>query len=564
MRAMTPETPPPAAPQTHPQGAENAAGVAQPVAPEGAESLGRRSARATGHVSIAILCSRLLGLVREMAFASFFGGGPLMDAFKVAFKIPNLLRDLFAEGALSVAFVTTFTKKFTLEGEDAAWRLGNKVATLTAVFMSAVTLLGLAAAPLLVNVLARGFDNPEQLRLTVWLTRLMFPFILLVSLAALVMGMLNARRVFFWPAMASSFFNLGSILSGVGLAFLLDRDFGPRALTGLAIGTLIGGGLQLFVQFPSLRKLGYRLRPDFRWNDPGVRQVLALMGPAIIAASAVQVNVMVNTVFASHLEAGAISWLEWAFRLMQLPIGLFGVAVATVTLPQISADAALEALDGFRTNLARGLRLALALTIPCTIGLMMLSVPIISLIYQRGNFDAADTLGTAGALQFYVVGLAAYAGIKVIAPAFYSLGMKTVPMMVSFLSIGVNLVMNWFFTFHLGMGVRGLALSTGLVALCNFSLLYGILWKRLGRLEGKAMLAVLAKLALAGGALAAICWAGLHYALVPLGDHAFPVRALALGGVIGAGAAVYFGVAILLRVEELANFTRILRRRIGK
>lgn len=552
-----PLPPPPEAPKPEADADASAAATAS-------ASEGRRTAKATGLVSIAILCSRLLGLVREMAFASFFGGGPLMDAFKVAFKIPNLLRDLFAEGALSVAFVTTFTKKFTLEGEGAAWQLANKMATLTAVFMSAVTLLGIAAAPLLVNLLADGFKDPTQIALTIWLTRLMFPFILLVSLAALVMGMLNARRVFFWPAMASSFFNLGSIITGVSLAWWLDPGFGAKSLTGLAIGTLIGGLMQLCVQFPSLWKLGYRFRPDFAWNDSGVKQVLALMGPAIIAASAVQVNVMVNTVFASHLEKGAISWLEWAFRLMQLPIGLFGVAVATVTLPQISANAALDALDSFRVNLSRGLRLAFALTIPCTIGLAMLAGPIISLIYQRGNFDAVDTAGTAGALQFYVVGLAAYAGIKVIAPAFYSLNMKTVPMMVSFLSIGVNLFMNWLLTFQLGLGVRGLALSTGLVALCNFALLYGILWKRLGRLEGKMMAVTLAKLGVAGGLLAAVCWAGQEFVLGHLAGMAFPIRAIGLFAVIGLGAALYFGVATALRVEEVGNLTRILRRRLGR
>ena len=529
--------------------------------PESAENAGRRSARATGIVSIAILCSRLLGLVREVAFAAYFGGGPLMDAFKVAFKIPNLLRDLFAEGALSVAFVTTFTKKFTLEGEDAAWQLGNKVATLAAVFMSAVTLIGIVAAPWLVLLMAKGF-TPAQMVLTIWLTRLMFPFILLVSLSALVMGMLNARRIFFWPAMASSFFNLGSIISGVVLARWLDPHFGARSLTGLAIGTLIGGVLQLVVQFPSLWKLGYKYRPDFGWKDPGVKQVLSLMGPAVIAASAVQVNVMVNTTFASHLQQGSISWLEWAFRLMQLPIGLFGVAVATITLPQISSDAALDALDAFRTNLARGMRLAFALTIPCTVGLAVLAEPIISLIYQRRNFDLEDTLGTAGALRYYVIGLAAYAGIKVIAPAFYSLNMRTIPMMVSFFSIILNFGLNWMLTYQMGLGVRGLALSTGLVAMCNFGLLYGILWKRLGRLEGKAMVVTLGKLAAGGGILALTSWAGRQYLLEPLATHAFPLRALALTGVIGVGGALYLAVCMLLGVDELTSFTKILKRRI--
>src|ERR1700734_1585360 len=222
--------------------------------------------KAAGIIGIAVMCSRLLGLAREQIFAALFGGGAAMDAFTAAFRIPNLLRDLFAEGALSTAFVTTFSKTIARGGNDAAWRLANKVATLTAVVLGVICIAGVVFSSQLVSTLAPGFD-PQKAALTAQLTRIMFPFILLVSLAALVMGMLNAKNRFGMPAMASSFFNIGSIIGGVGLGFWIDPHFGPRALIGLAFATVIGGGLQLAVQLPSLAGLGYRFRPDIHWRD---------------------------------------------------------------------------------------------------------------------------------------------------------------------------------------------------------------------------------------------------------------------------------------------------------
>src|SRR5437773_10863229 len=232
----------------------------------------RLSTRATGIVGMAVLCSRVLGLVREMVFAGLFGAGRNLDAFLMAFRLPNLLRDLFAEGALSTAFITTFSKKIAIEGDESAWRLANKVGTLTAVFMSFVTLLGIIFAPQLVELLTWGSWSPDKTELTILLTRIMWPFMLLVSLAALVMGMLNATHVFGPPAVASSYFNLGSIIAGVAIGYWLDPQFGARSLVGLAIGTLIGGAWQLLSQFPSLWKVGYRFHADFHWRDEGERR----------------------------------------------------------------------------------------------------------------------------------------------------------------------------------------------------------------------------------------------------------------------------------------------------
>ncbi|MDQ2868604.1 MAG: murein biosynthesis integral membrane protein MurJ [Verrucomicrobiota bacterium] len=524
----------------------------------------RVSTKATGIVGIAILCSRLLGLVREQVFAGLFGAGANLDAFLMAFRVPNLLRDLFAEGALSTAFITTFSKKIAQDGDGSAWRLANKMATLTAVFISVVTLVGILFAPQLIHVMTWWSWSPEKTALTILLTRVMWPFILLVSLAALVMGVLNAKDVFGAPALASSFFNLGSILGGVALGWWFDPHFGPRSLIGVALGTLIGGLWQLLSQFPALRRVGFRYRPDFRWRDSGVRTVLALMGPAVIAASAVQVNVLINSAFAAHLGTnGPVSWLSIAFRLMQLPLGLFGVAIATVTLPLVSRSAALGNKAEFRGALAHSLRLVMLLTIPSAIGLVILADPIISLIYQHGKFTALSTVQTAGALRFYALGLVGYASVKVLAPAFYAIDKRNLPMIVSIFSIAVNFVLNWFFTFHLQFGHRGLALSTSLVAITNFLLLYLMMWKYAERLETGALLLTLTKLLAAGALLAAICFGAQHFFFANLFEQRIWQKGAELLITIVLGASAFFATAYALRVAEVHDVVALVRKRLG-
>ena len=530
----------------------------------------RISTRATGIVGVAILCSRVLGLIREVVFAALFGASRNMDAFLTAFRAPNMLRDLFAEGALSTAFVTTFSQRIATEGDKSAWNLASKVATLTLVFMSAVSLLGVIFAPVLINILAPGFPI-EKAELTVLLTRIMFPFILLVSLAALVMGMLNAKHVFGMPAMASSFFNLGSIIGGVALCYWLDPQpdwrhphFGERGLVGLSIATLIGGFLQLIVQFPSLRRVGFRFRLDFNWRDPGVRTILGMMGPATIAASAVQVNVAVNSIFASGLGDGPIAWLNIAFRLMQLPLGIFGVAVATVTLPLVSRSAAVGNTGEFRSALAHSVRLVLLLTIPAAIGLIILAEPIIHLIYEHGRFTPYATTQTAAALRFYAIGLAGYSADKVLAPAFYALNRRYVPMFVTLTSIAINFSLNWLFTFYLHWGHRGLAFSTSMVAITNFIFLYSMMRHYTGRLETGTMFQTVAKLLLAGIGLAAICWLASTFFFSVQVDLAAWKNFLALMITIAVGAGVFFGAAYLLRVNEVHDLVGLVRRRFAR
>jgi len=522
----------------------------------------RLDTKAAGIVAGAVMLSRLLGLARELIFAGLFGAGRGMDAFLTAFRAPNLLRDLFAEGALSTAFVTVFSQRIATEGEGSAWKLASKMATLTTIFMSLISLLGVIFAAQFIGFLAPGFPA-EKAALTIQLTRIMYPFILLVSLAALVMGMLNATNRFTVPALASSFFNIGSIAGGVAFGWWLDPHFGERSLIGLALGTLLGGLLQFGIQLPGLYKAGFRFILDFNWRDPGVRRVLILMLPAVIAASAVQINVMVNSIFASYLGDGPVSWLSYAFRLMQLPLGVFGVAVATVTLPVVSRASALGDTERFRTTLAKAMRLAVFLTLPSAVGLVVLAQPIIALIYQRGKFLDTDSLHTAEALQYYAIGLVGYSCIKVLSPAFYAIDRKWTPMTVSFLSIGLNLILNWFFIFSFGMGHRGLALSTALSATVNFTLLYLLMTRVSGSLETREMVSTLSRCILAALPIGLIGWASQPW-IASLAHASVFLRAGALFSVIGAAIFLFLLASWMLKIEGFNDFLGIIKRKLNR
>jgi putative peptidoglycan lipid II flippase len=542
-----------------------------------AEAPGRAQlARRAGVVSAAVLASRTLGLVREQVFAVSFGAGKELDAFITAFRIPNLLRDLFAEGALSAAFVTTFTQELERRGESAAWRLASLVVNTLAAVVAPLCLLGIWFAPAITRAIAPGFaEVPGKLELTVHLTRIMFPFLLLVALAAVAMGILNTKHRFGIPAAASAFFNLGSIaggltcvawlapgyLSGVlgavrGTVMPPDPDLTARAITGMALGILVGGLLQLLVQLPSLRRVGYRYRPVMAPNDPALRQVIRLMAPATIGAAAVQLNVFVNNNFASYLGNGPVSWLNVAFRFMQLPIGLFGVAIGTVTLPVVSRHAARGDAEAMRASLSHALELVALLCIPAAAGLAWFGVPVIGLLYEHGRFTPADTAAAAHALAGYAVGLAGYAGIKVLAPAFYALDEARTPMRVSVLSIAVNYALNWLFVRVLGFGATGLALSTSLVALANCVILLVLLRRRLGplgdRLGGAlARTGVATALMLVAAATVDAVLAG-HLPARPLLHHGFRVAL-----VVPVAVAAFWSACLSLGIPLPA-----LRRRI--
>src|SRR5882724_1478649 len=514
-----------------------------------------RSART---VSLAVLGSRVLGLVREQVLAALFGANREFDAFVTAFRIPNLLRDLFAEGALSAAFVTTFSQKLSAEGDKSAWRLANLVLNALILALAVITLVGILISPWLVRMISPGFSQiPGKVHLTTTLTWIMFPFLLMVALAALAMGMLNAKHRFGVPASASMMFNIGSIVGGLAFAFLLapgflyDPALAGRAVIGMSIGTLIGGALQWIIQVPSLRRVGYRYEPALDWRDPGFRQVLRLLGPSVIGTAAVQVNIFVDQWFASYFGNGAVTWLNCSFRLMQFPIGVFGVAIAVATLPTVSAHAGRSDMVEFRKTLARSIRLAFFLCVPAACGLWVLATPIISAIYQHGKFDAFATEQTVACLRAFSVGLVAYAAIKIIAPTFYALGDSRTPMYVAIGSIIVNGGTDYLFAIVFGMKTAGLALSTSTVALCNFFLLLALMRRKIGRLEVSTLLRSLIKVAAASAVMTAAAYATHRFC-----ESNRYIDMLASMTV----AFVVFGASCkLLRVDELGELLGVLK-----
>ncbi len=521
------------------------------------------------------MASRVLGLVRDQVFAVFFGAGLQYDAFLTGFRIPNLLRDLFAEGALSAAFVTTFSQVLESKGREEAVRLSNRVATTLILVIGMLCVAGWLVAPSIVHLLAPGFFNvPGKSELTIRLTRIMIPFLLLVALAAQAMGILNARHQFGIPALASSFFNIGSIAGGLSLGFVVGPWISLSPIEGMAYGTLIGGLLQFAVQWPSLRSAGFSYRPMLSFTDPGLRQIVRLMGPAIIGTAAVQVNVFVNTNFASSIinpetgmvANGPVSWLNYAFRFMQFPIGVFGVAIATVTLPSISGSAARRNIAEFRQTLAHSLALVFLLCIPSAVGLAVLGRPIVGLIFEHGKFTGGDTVQTANALAAYSLGLAGYAAVKVLSPAFYALNDARTPMAISLGSIAVNYAMNSLLVERLGH--VGLALSTSTVALVNFLLLVLFMRRKLARIEGWRMSVMLGKVSLVSFAMAAVMWL-----LVGQVETRFALSGVALHSVqvgLGMGVAAlvfYFGcrwMKILELNDALAAIGASLSSRLGR
>ena len=514
-------------------------------------------ARNAGIVSLAVMASRVLGLVRDQVFAALFGAGMQYDAFLTAFRIPNLLRDLFAEGALSAAFVTTFTQVQQIKGEQEAFRLSNRVATLLIIVLSVICIVGWIFTPSIVYLLAPGFfDVSGKAELTIQLTRIMIPFLLMIALAAKAMGILNARNNFAIPAIAPVFFNLGSILAGLFLGFSAGPYLGLSPIEGMAFGTLVGGFLQFAVQWPSLRRAGFRYRPILSFTDPGVRQIIRLMGPAIIGTAAVQINVFVNTNFASAIidpatraiANGPVSWLNYAFRFMQFPIGVFGVAIATATLPTLSRSTANPDYREFRQTLAHSLALVFLLCIPSAVGLAVLGKPIVALVFEHGKFTAFDTVQTANALAAYAIGLAGYGAIKVLSPAFYALGDARTPMLVSLGSIAVNYLMN---SLLVGpFGHVGLAFSTSTVALVNFLMLALFMRRRLGRLAGRQLAITTMKITIASAALAVVAW-GVNEMAGALPVHGLALKFSRVAVAIVLAGATFYAVCRLLQVNEL-------------
>lgn len=523
-----------------------------------------RLARSAGVVGAATMTSRVLGMVREQVLAYWFGASDSTDAFLVAFRVPNLVRDLFAEGAMSAALVPTFSRALAADGPARAWRLGNSVMNALVAVTGVLVAAAVVFAPAIVHGLAGDFaEVPGKFELTVTLTRIMAPFLVLVAVAAACMGMLNSVNVFFIPALSPAMFNVASIAVGIGLV-PIALGAGIEPIVAMAVGTLVGGVGQVLLQWPALRRAGFRYAPRLDFADPGLRQVLVLMGPGVVGLAATQLNVFVNTVVATGEGTGAVSWLTYAFRLMYLPIGMFGVSIATATTPALSRLVTAGDLKSMRGTLASAVSLMLTLNVPATLGLIVLATPIVRLLLERGRFTPADTAATAAAVQLYAVGLVGYSVVKILSPAFYALGRSRTPAAIGVASVLINAALS--VTTAPTFGYKGIALSASIAALFNAGALAFLLRRSLGGLEGGRMLATFVRITLASAAMAAAAWWGDRWLEQALPGQALVSQIVRLAAAIGGAVLVLAVSAQVLKVREFEEvrdglLARLRRRR---
>lgn len=524
--------------------------------------------KSAGAISFATLVSRILGLARDQVQSYYFGAGAVTDAFVAAFRIPNLLRDLFAEGALSSAFVPTFTSRREKEGAASAWALANRVLSVVAVILGILAVGIAVGAPALLRLYAPGF-GPDKAAMATSMTRILSPFLLFIALAAVAMGVLNTCGRFFLPSLAPAWFNVLGI-AGVVLLSPLLASAGIEPGYSLALGAMAGGVAQFWVQVPALKREGFRFRFDPAFRDPGVRRVATLMLPATFGLAATQLSILVDTALASYCEDGAITWLSLAFRLMLLPIGLFGVAIATANLARVSRDAARGDLAGLRGNLAAALRTAALLTLPATAGLAVLRVPIVRVLFEHGPvFTPLSSSRTAEAVLCYALGLFAYSVNKVQVPTFYALGDTRWPVVSSAVAVAVKIAVNLAFLAVLPPRYLflGLALTTSLASWIHLGLLSWGLRRRLGRLAGERLGAAMIKVLFVSAAVAAAS-GGTHAALeaMALGGAGLAGESLRLAAAVGVGVAVVLGTATRIGIPEavaLRDRVRELARRRG-
>ncbi len=507
-----------------------------------------------GKVSAATAVSRVLGLVREQVQAYLFGASMATDAFVAAFRIPNLLRDLFAEGALSAAFVPVFKEQLVNDTEQSAFDLACTVATAIMVVVGGVVLLGIVATPVLIFVSANGFtDEPEKFTLTVEMTRIMWVFLLLVSLSALFMGMLNSFGRFGIPALSPALFNLGII----GCAVLMYRWL-DIPVYAMAIGVVVGGLGQLLILVPQLRRTGFRFRWRFNFLDQNFRKVMRLFLPMVVGLSASRVNILVSTLLASYLAEGSISYLNYSFRLMHFPLGVFGVALGTVYLPNASELAARREMDRLTAAFHESINLNMFLVVPSAAFLAIMGHELVDVVYRWGRFSEADSANTAIALFHYSYGLIGFAAVRVTVPIYYALKDSSLPMRFSVISVIVNIAL--YYPLMKMFSFAGLAAATSIAGLVNFGLLLGFLPRKEVKPAYGRLLLVFLRVTLAS--VVAFWLASMLPIPSPDSWSEKIQRIWEFGIRTCVGAALYLGLCAVLRVQELQLvLNKVIRRK---
>ncbi|MCL4490965.1 MAG: murein biosynthesis integral membrane protein MurJ [Nitrospirae bacterium] len=540
-----------------------------------------RIARAAGVMSVATFISRILGYVRDMIVAGFFGATGTADAFYVAFRIPNLLRELFAEGATSSAFVPVLTEYQTRQGEDEANRLARSTFLFILVFVGLICILGIFFAPVIVSAIAPGFlKDPGKLSHTILLTRIMFPFLLFVSLASLTMGALNTRGVFFIPALAPAILNITTIICILALSGRLANP-----IIAVAIGVVAGGFVQFLFQVPSFFRSGYTLKGSngssvtsnelknkntttdlslvtrhsslFFWH-PGLKRIGLLIIPITAGLAINQINIFISTILASNLAEGSITYLYYSMRLIHFPIGIFGVAMGTAVLPALSEHAAKGEKDKLKEDFSFALRLLFFITVPAMIGLIALRLPIVATLYQRGRFGYAATIGTADALMFYSLGIWAIVGVRVVAATFYSMQDTRTPVKIAAATMGINILLSLLLMGP--MKHAGLAFANAIASSCNFTLLFYFLRKKLGGIGTRRILISFAKTSFASGVMGISGWLVTRGGLWTAGGHSLQ-KAAYLSGALILCVGIYMLVSYLIKNEEMGYIISKLNRR---
>ena len=517
----------------------------------------RKIAKAAIIVGGATLVSRVFGFIRDMVIAQLFGAGMATDAFFVAFRIPNLFRRLVGEGALTASFIPVYTEYISQRSKEESDELVNASFSVLGVLLILVTALGVLFSPWIVKIMAYGFSQePEKFRLTVLLNRLMFPYIFFIGLVALAMGILNSWKHFAAPALAPVLLNLSIIACALFFPMVLGKP-----ILSLAIGVIFGGAAQILFQIPFIRRTGIVPRFHFNPSHPGVKRIGILMAPSVLGLAVTQLNVVVNTFLASYLPEGSVSYLYYADRLLEFPMGIFAIAIATAVLPTLSEYSAQKDLQGLKETLSFSLRLVFFVTLPAMVGLIVLRLPILNLLFQRGAFTPHSAVMTAQALLYYALGLAAFAGVRIVVPAFYSLQDTKTPVKVAFFALLTNAGLGFVLMIPLQHG--GLALATSLAAGLNFSLLVFFLRKKLGRIGAskiiRSFFKSLGASILMGVVAYAICFAGPWETTGVTGTKI----GLLLGAIL-VSILVYGGACYFLGSEELHSALELIKKKIGR